>query len=127
MTASDPREFSGKRVLVTGGTKGAGKAIAERFLRGGATVAITARSAPTEKTLAHYIQADLSTSQGTSEVIHEILDHFKGVDIIVHNVGGSSAPSGVLLQTGPARVDRMGYHRDYAATPKIVWMKLAMS
>ena len=31
-------EFNGKRVLVTGGTKGAGKAIAGRFLRGGATV-----------------------------------------------------------------------------------------
>ena len=50
MTASDPREFSGKHVLVTGGTKGAGKAIADRFLQGGATVAITARSAPTERT-----------------------------------------------------------------------------
>jgi NAD(P)-dependent dehydrogenase (short-subunit alcohol dehydrogenase family) len=57
MTAIDPREFSGKRVLVTGGTKGAGKAIAERFLQSGATVAITARSAPTEKTPPHYIQA----------------------------------------------------------------------
>ena len=94
MTASDPREFSGKRVLVTGGTKGAGKAIAERFLQGGATVAVTARSAPTEETRAHYIQADVSTTQGTTKVIHEIMDRFKGVDIIVHNVGGSSAPSG---------------------------------
>ena len=68
MTLSDPREFSGKRVLVTGGTKGAGKAIAGRFLQGGATVAITARSVPTEKTSAHYIQADVSTKQGTSKV-----------------------------------------------------------
>jgi NAD(P)-dependent dehydrogenase (short-subunit alcohol dehydrogenase family) len=97
MTANDPREFSGKRVLVTGGTKGAGKAIADRFLQGGATVAITARSAPTEKTPAHYIQADVSTAQGTSNVIHEILDRFKSVDIIVHNVGGSSAPSGGFM------------------------------
>ncbi len=39
-------EFAGKRILVTGGTKGTGKAIAGRFLAGGGTVAITARSAP---------------------------------------------------------------------------------
>src|SRR5499427_2271846 len=83
MTASDPREFSGKRVLVTGGTKGAGKAIAARFLQGGATVAITARSAPAENTAAH--------------VIREMLIRFKGADIIIHNVGGSSAPSGGFI------------------------------
>src|SRR6516162_1428637 len=65
--ANDRGEFKDKRVLVTGGTKGAGKAIADRFLQGGATVAITARSAPTEKTPAYYIQADVSTSQGTSK------------------------------------------------------------
>ena len=93
MTASDPREFSSKRVLVIGGTKGASKAIADRFLRGGGTVAITARSAPTEKTAAHYIQADVSTTQGTSKVIHEMLDRFKGADIIVHNVGRNDSDS----------------------------------
>ena len=57
MTAStkstDQRsEFAGKRVLVTGGTKGAGKAIADRFLQGGATVVITA-SSPCLKTLSY--------------------------------------------------------------------------
>jgi NADP-dependent 3-hydroxy acid dehydrogenase YdfG len=45
----DVVEFKGKRILVTGGTKGAGKAIADRFLQGNGTVIITARSAP-EKT-----------------------------------------------------------------------------
>src|SRR5205823_2004491 len=91
---SDASEFDGKRVLVTGGTKGAGKAIAERFQRGGATVIITARSAPEEKTGNHFIQADVSTPEGTSKVIDEILNRFHGIDIIIHNVGGSSAPSG---------------------------------
>src|SRR5712664_543013 len=99
-TSSSPagtNEFNGKRVLVTGGTKGAGKAIAERFKRGGATVIITARSAPEEKTDSHFIQADVSTSEGTTNVIREMLDRFRGVDIIVHNVGGSSAPSGGFI------------------------------
>ena len=90
-------EFDAKRILVTGGTKGAGKAIAERFLRGGATVIIAARSAPEEKTDDHFIQADVSTAEGTTKVIKEILNRFHGVDIIVHNVGGSSAPSGGFI------------------------------
>ena len=90
-------EFKGKRVLVTGGTKGAGKAIADRFLKGGATLAISARSAPAENSAAHFIQADVSTSEGTTHVIREMLNRFKGVDIMVHNVGGSSAPSGGFI------------------------------
>jgi NAD(P)-dependent dehydrogenase (short-subunit alcohol dehydrogenase family) len=101
MTASkhipDPNEFTGKRVLVTGGTKGVGKAIAKRFLRGGARVIVTARSAPEEKAESHFIQADVSTSEGATKVIREILDRFKGADIIIHNVGGSSAPSGGFI------------------------------
>src|SRR5258707_4522791 len=91
--SSHANEFAGKRVLVTGGTKGAGKAIADRFQRGGATVIITARSAPTEETDNHFIQADVSTAEGTTKVINEILNRFRGIDIIIHNVGGTSAPS----------------------------------
>ena len=93
----DTKEFAGKRVLVTGGTKGAGKAIADRFQRGGATVIITARSAPTEKTDNHFIQADVSTAEGTTKVVNEILNRFQGIDIMIHNVGGSSAPSGGFI------------------------------
>jgi len=94
---SHGNEFNGKRVLVTGGTKGAGKAIAERFQGGGATVIITARSAPDEKTDAHFIQADVSTAEGTTKIIDKILNRFQGIDVIVHNVGGSSAPSGGFI------------------------------
>jgi NAD(P)-dependent dehydrogenase (short-subunit alcohol dehydrogenase family) len=90
----DAGEFKGKRILVTGGTKGTGKAITDRFLQGDGTVIITARSAPVEHAGSHFIQADVSTSEGATNVIREILDRFKGIDIIVHNVGGSSAPSG---------------------------------
>ena len=94
--ASDASEFREKQVLVTGGTKGAGRAIADRFRRGGATVIITARSAPDNK-IDNFIQADLSIAAGTSKVIDEILNRFRGIDIIIHNVGGSSAPPGGFI------------------------------
>lgn len=97
MNTSDTNEFTGKRVLVTGGTKGAGKAIAERFQRGGATVIVTARSVPEEKTDNHFIQADVSTAEGTTKVINEVLNRFQGIDVIVNNVGGTSAPSGGFI------------------------------
>jgi NAD(P)-dependent dehydrogenase (short-subunit alcohol dehydrogenase family) len=93
----DANEFTDKRVLVTGGSKGIGGAIADRFQRGGATVIITARSAPTEKTDNHFIQADASTAEGATKVINEILNRFHGIDIIVHNVGGTSAPCGGFI------------------------------
>ena len=96
-SSSRANEFTDKRVLVTGGTKGVGKAIADRFQRGGATVIITARSAPTERTDNHFIQADVSTAAGTTKVINEILNRFHGIDIIIHNVGGTSAPSGGFI------------------------------
>jgi NAD(P)-dependent dehydrogenase (short-subunit alcohol dehydrogenase family) len=41
---ADPTEFAGKRVLITGGTKGLGRATVERFLAGGARVATAART-----------------------------------------------------------------------------------
>ena len=93
-STADASEFLDQRILVTGGTKGAGKAIADRFLRGGGTVIVTARSEPAEMTGRHFIQADVSTAEGATTVIRELLERFKGVDVIVHNVGGSSAPSG---------------------------------
>jgi NAD(P)-dependent dehydrogenase (short-subunit alcohol dehydrogenase family) len=54
-------ELKDKIALVTGGSKGAGKAIADRLLKAGATVIITARNKPEdENNGAHFIAADLS-------------------------------------------------------------------
>ncbi len=88
-------ELSGKIALVTGGTKGAGKAIAERLLYGGATVIITARNEPEEPNEGlHFISADLSKAEGTQTVISEILAVYGKLDILVNNLGGSETPGG---------------------------------
>ena len=93
-------EFNGKRALVTGGTKRMGEAIVQRLRRSGATVVTTARSAPAD--LPHpelFVAADISTAVGAEKVISYVRDRFGGVDILVNNVGGSSAPGGGLRRT----------------------------
>ena len=63
-------EFSGKRVLVTGGTAGIGRAVVSRLLEGGAKVVTTAREkAMDDKTVNEFVQADLSTSEGCTKVV----------------------------------------------------------
>lgn len=85
----------GKVALVTGGSKGTGKAIAERLVRAGATVIITARNKPeVESNDLHFIAADLSTVAGTVKVVDEVLARYKALDILVNNLGGSETPGG---------------------------------
>src|SRR5438094_10338820 len=94
----DQAEFAGTRALVTGGTKGMGEAIVRRLAAGGATVATTARSPlPESQAVELFVQADISTREGVDRVVREVLDRLGGVDILVNNVGGSSAPSGGVL------------------------------
>jgi len=91
-------EFTGKRVLVTGGTKGAGKAIADRLASGGARILTTARNLPDNPTeRERCIQADISTAAGVAHVVREVNARFGGIDIIIHNAGGSKAPAGGVL------------------------------
>jgi NAD(P)-dependent dehydrogenase (short-subunit alcohol dehydrogenase family) len=99
--AADPREFAGRRVLVTGGTAGMGEVIVRRLARGGATVAATARSAlPEGQAPALFVQADLGTATGVQSVIDRVTRELGGVDILVNNVGGSSAPAGGFAALG---------------------------
>jgi NAD(P)-dependent dehydrogenase (short-subunit alcohol dehydrogenase family) len=94
----DPAELRGKRALVTGGTKGMGEAIVRRLAAGGARVATTARSAAPDDSRAElFVRADISTRDGVDQVVRAVLDRLGGVDILVQNVGGSTAPSGGVL------------------------------
>ncbi|KPE52762.1 SDR family oxidoreductase [Chryseobacterium indologenes] len=88
-------ELSGKIALVTGGTKGAGRAIAERLLHAGATVIITARNTPEkENSSLHFIPSDLSKAEGAQKVVNEVLTNYGRLDILINNLGGSSTPAG---------------------------------
>jgi NAD(P)-dependent dehydrogenase (short-subunit alcohol dehydrogenase family) len=88
-------ELAGQRVLVTGGTKGIGAAVAQRLRDAGATVLATARTRPDRLSPAElFVAADVSTAEGCATVARAVTGQLGGVDIIVHVVGGSTAPGG---------------------------------
>lgn len=94
MIRSDPTEFEGRRVLVTAGTKGAGKATVRRFLAGGARVVTAARATPDGPDGSEFVQADLTTPEGCATLAETAIERLGGIDVLVHVVGGSSAPAG---------------------------------
>src|SRR5689334_7614299 len=85
-------EFSGKRALVSGGTRGIGAAVVRRLSEAGAMVFSTARSAPATLAAADlFLAADLRTAAGAAAVADRALERLGGIDILVNNVGGSAA------------------------------------
>lgn len=88
-------EMSGKIALVTGGTKGTGKVIAERLQLAGATVIVSARGKSDDlNPNIHFISADLSTAEGTQTLVNEVLSTYKSLDILINNLGGATTRSG---------------------------------
>ena len=82
-----------KRALVTGGTKGLGQAVVARLTEMGAKVLTTARSGP-QPADGMFVAADVATAAGCAAVVDAVGRPLGGVDIIVHVVGGWSAPAG---------------------------------
>ncbi len=91
-------EFKDKRVIVTGGTKGLGKAIALAFAREGAWVGVKYSSddksaSATEAELGGLatksllLKADVSIGADVKKMIGGVLDQWKYVDILVNNAG----------------------------------------
>jgi NAD(P)-dependent dehydrogenase (short-subunit alcohol dehydrogenase family) len=91
--------LAGKRVLVTGGTRGLGAAIAEHFAAAGSSVVVAARTAVPEPA-GTFVAADLSTESGARDLATAVLDILGGIDVIVDNAGSQRrVPDGVLAMT----------------------------
>ncbi|MEZ4867659.1 MAG: SDR family oxidoreductase [Caldilineaceae bacterium] len=91
------KKLQGQVAIITGGSRGLGVGIAERFIQAGATVVLTARS--TEQLEAQAtrlrsrggrvlaITADVSDGDQVQAVVDQAVDQFQHVDILVNNAG----------------------------------------
>ena len=86
----------GQTVLVTGGTRGIGKGIAEVFLKAGAEVYVCGRHAPQSPITApedaarkaHFIEADVRDPESGRALIEEIQTQSGKLDTLINNAGG---------------------------------------
>jgi NAD(P)-dependent dehydrogenase (short-subunit alcohol dehydrogenase family) len=90
-------EFHAKRILVTGGTRGIGAAIVDRLIRVGGKVMTTGRSLPASTSYDGFVQADIGNQPGIDHLVRAINERLGGLDILIHNVGGSAARGGGAL------------------------------
>lgn len=86
--------LTGKRALITSGTRGAGSATVRLFRELGADVLTTARTRPLDMPESQFVAADLSTADGCTSVAAAVRERLGEVDVLVHMLGGSSAPAG---------------------------------
>lgn len=94
MSGTDRDRLDGRRALVTGGSKGSGKAVVKRLRELGADVYVVARTMPDGyERPDRFIAADTSTTEGVDTVVARIAEA-GALDILVHVVGGASTPAG---------------------------------
>lgn len=100
-------DFNGKRVLITGASKGLGKAAAIAFENAGAKLALVSRSGDKleilkdsfEKPQNHLVYGlDLIDSENVAELSSDILEHWSGIDVILHCIGGSLGVNETLVE-----------------------------
>ncbi len=82
----------GKRVLITGASRGIGRALATQFAGAGATVALVARDHAALESLAAELggtahAADLLDPAQLGRLIHRVEDDIGAVDVLVNNAG----------------------------------------
>ena len=81
----DKRSLKGKVAIVTGGTKGIGKGIADALANYGAKVVVSARKS--EKTKHYFVKCDVSSYTDAQLLAQEVIKKYKRIDILVNNAG----------------------------------------
>ncbi|WP_380156169.1 SDR family oxidoreductase [Kineococcus sp. R86509] len=95
MSGKERDRLDGRRALVTGGSKGSGKAVVTRLREMGADVWTTARTMPDGYDRPdRFIEADTSTVEGAQFVAARLAESVGALDVLVHVVGGASTPAG---------------------------------
>lgn len=98
-------------VLVTGGTRGIGKAIAERLLGEGWDVAVCGRSVPEAAIAApdgreaEFFAADIRSAEVADDLVAQVKARFGRIDLLVNNAGGS--PKADLADSSPRLIDKI--------------------
>ncbi|MFN8103072.1 MAG: SDR family oxidoreductase [Acidimicrobiia bacterium] len=92
--APDPLDYTGKVVLVTGGTKGVGRGIAQGFLAAGAHVVVCGRREPeappsTEGREASFVTGDVRDPDSIDTVVDAVIAAHGRLDVLVNNAGGA--------------------------------------
>ncbi|MER5371240.1 SDR family oxidoreductase [Streptomyces sp. NPDC002722] len=110
MDIGNPIDFTGRAVIVTGGTKGIGAAIAEAFLAAGAEVLVCGRGEPPElpgsgARRAHFRSADVRDPAAAAGLADAAMQRFGRLDVLVNNAGGS--PDADAATVSPRFVEKI--------------------
>ena len=87
-------DYTGRVVLVTGGTKGIGRTIVERFLSWGAEVMTCGRSEPDEPPSASgrtagFVAADVRDPEQAAALVDATVERYGALDTVINNAGGA--------------------------------------
>jgi NAD(P)-dependent dehydrogenase (short-subunit alcohol dehydrogenase family) len=81
--------FTGRVVLVTGGTRGIGRAIAARFAEAGASVIVCGRTPPSQPGPGAFIACDVRQADNVRTMVDALGAQHGRIDVLVNNAGGS--------------------------------------
>ncbi|MDG2428036.1 MAG: SDR family oxidoreductase [Acidimicrobiales bacterium] len=93
---ANPLDFTGRSVVVTGGSRGLGRVLATRFLDAGAEVITCARNFPDKPVTstdgsneAGFVAADVRDPEQVRTVVNMAIDQYGRIDVLVNNAGGA--------------------------------------